>query len=105
MIRAASIDPVLRLLFPYQPRPGVHEPEFDFGWCHHCETFQRRQDAPVLVVPWLEGELHRCCVVCETDEPWEFGVFDREDGELSGDLVEACVRQAQGYSVDEALGR
>ncbi len=53
------------------------------GWCHCCGTLQLLSEAALLVVPWMDGELRECCVVCGTDEPWEYAVFPMPEVSMS----------------------
>ena len=75
----------------------------DLGWCHHCETLQRLEDAPVLWVGYLGKEV-ACCAICREDEPWEFGVWDATKWvpELfcMPCLIRACAERWSGYPGD-----
>ncbi len=50
------------------------------GWCHHCMTYQLRADA--RWAPWYPGgPVQPCCVHCD-GEPWGFGVWTMDDGDV-----------------------
>ena len=83
---------------------ATYEPDYDLGWCHHCMTFQRIEDAPIL--QWHIAARGHCCVFCRNNEPWEFGVWDAtqfvEQGTYSmAELIERCSRQACCYPGDD----
>lgn len=79
-----------------------------YGWCHHCETFQLREDAPVLrsVCRVVEP----CCVVCRESEPWGFGVWNAGQFTVDGgqralnlswdQLAWLCERRVSTYPGD-----
>ena len=85
----------------------LYDADFDLGWCHACETFQRVEDAPIADLSWLPGDRARCCIFCGQECPWGSGVWNAGrflEGDpplyTAAELIQLCTYQQCGYPGD-----